>query len=58
MDAKSLLEKLAQEREVLRACISDMDRAIAECQDAKRELLETLQEVDDVLRFAQPNGGS
>ena len=40
------LAELVSQREALRECVADLDRAAAECQEAKREALETLAETD------------
>ena len=49
-----LLAKLARERDALRECVGALDRAVTDCQKAKRECLEMLAEVDAILGAAMP----
>jgi hypothetical protein len=50
---QSLMAKLVQDRDGLRECAKGLERAMAECQDARRDVLETLAEVDAVIAVRQ-----
>ncbi|HEV3341089.1 MAG TPA: hypothetical protein VG125_12055 [Pirellulales bacterium] len=47
--AESVFARLASYRAALRESVQNLDQAIAECQKAKREALETLAELDLAL---------
>jgi hypothetical protein len=47
----SILARLIRCRADLREAVDDLDRAIAGCQEEKREALETLAELDSALSF-------
>jgi hypothetical protein len=59
MDASdaSILARLTRHRAELKEAIDQLDRAIADCRDAKREAIETLDELDCVLGGHDRNSG-